>query len=176
MPWGSQEYPVGTYEVLIGDSSFLQWICIGTQAVAAEVQIERPPSPLLLEPLALPTALPSLKAPRTIESEDIRDDSSRTQFKLSRPFFAMEGGFEPSHKAVVQSFKPFPLTPPLSPIFGRFNNWFSAPSLVTLFVSQAYYEGGWHAGKVEAGDDHCCIGWGGGEVWVKDFRVLAWAL
>ncbi|KZT36595.1 hypothetical protein SISSUDRAFT_961284, partial [Sistotremastrum suecicum HHB10207 ss-3] len=41
-----------------------------------------------------------------------------------------------------------------------------------LFVAQAQYDMGWHPGKAALHDDHCCVGYGGGEVWIRSFRIL----
>lgn len=43
-----------------------------------------------------------------------------------------------------------------------------------LFIAQALYEDGWHPGKSGLDEDHCCIGYGGGEAWVRSFNVLAY--
>lgn len=45
-----------------------------------------------------------------------------------------------------------------------------------LFVAQAAYGMGWHPGKAGLDEDHCCIGYGGGEVWVRTFRILVYEL
>lgn len=34
---------------------------------------------------------------------------------------------------------------------------------------------GQHPGKCRIGDDHAHVPWGGGEVWVRPFQVLAYA-
>ncbi|QRV97505.1 hypothetical protein RhiJN_25524 [Ceratobasidium sp. AG-Ba] len=44
-----------------------------------------------------------------------------------------------------------------------------------MLVAQAPCEGGWHPGKTAVGEDHACVGFGGGEFWVRGFRVLVWA-
>ncbi|KAG9075420.1 hypothetical protein FS749_012917 [Ceratobasidium sp. UAMH 11750] len=44
-----------------------------------------------------------------------------------------------------------------------------------MLVAQAPCEGGWHPGKAAVGEDHACVGFGGGEFWVRGFRVLVWA-
>lgn len=44
-----------------------------------------------------------------------------------------------------------------------------------MLVAQAQYEGGWHPGKAAVGEDHACVGFGGGEFWARGFRVLVWA-
>jgi len=43
-----------------------------------------------------------------------------------------------------------------------------------MLVAQAPCEGGWHPGKAAVGEDHACVGFGGGEYWVRGFRVLVW--
>jgi hypothetical protein len=47
---------------------------------------------------------------------------------------------------------------------------------VCQFIAQAEFDGGWHPGTVALGSDHCCLAYGGGEVWVQPFRVLKWDL
>ncbi|KAG8743741.1 hypothetical protein FRC12_014967, partial [Ceratobasidium sp. 428] len=44
-----------------------------------------------------------------------------------------------------------------------------------MLIAQAPCEGGWHPGKVAIGEDHACVGFGGGEFWARGFRVLVWA-
>lgn len=44
-----------------------------------------------------------------------------------------------------------------------------------MLVAQAPYDGGWHPGKAAVGEDHACVGFGGGEFWARGFRVLVWA-
>lgn len=44
-----------------------------------------------------------------------------------------------------------------------------------MLVAQAPFEGGWHPGKTAVGEDHACVGYGGGEFWARGFRVLVWA-
>ncbi|EJT99987.1 hypothetical protein DACRYDRAFT_101090 [Dacryopinax primogenitus] len=47
-----------------------------------------------------------------------------------------------------------------------------------IFVAQGEYgfggAVGLHPGKASAGDDHACIGYGGGEVWIRPFRLLVY--
>ncbi|KAK4688596.1 hypothetical protein P7C73_g1516, partial [Tremellales sp. Uapishka_1] len=44
-----------------------------------------------------------------------------------------------------------------------------------LLVAKGDYENGVHPGKCLINDDHACVGWGGGELWVRPFQVLAYA-
>lgn len=44
-----------------------------------------------------------------------------------------------------------------------------------LFISKGDWERGQHPGKCRVGDDHAHVPWGGGEVWVRPFQVLAYA-
>ncbi|WVN89750.1 uncharacterized protein L203_104980 [Cryptococcus depauperatus CBS 7841] len=44
-----------------------------------------------------------------------------------------------------------------------------------LLLAKGFFENGQHPGKVMVNDDHACIGFGGGEVWVRPFQVLAYA-
>ncbi|KAH7334393.1 hypothetical protein B0J17DRAFT_720800 [Rhizoctonia solani] len=44
-----------------------------------------------------------------------------------------------------------------------------------MLIAQAPYEGGWHPGKSAIGEDHACVGFGGGEFWARGYRVLVWA-
>lgn len=44
-----------------------------------------------------------------------------------------------------------------------------------LLIAKGSYENGQHPGKCLIGDDHACVGWGGGEVWVRPFEVLAYS-
>ncbi|KAL7422915.1 hypothetical protein Q5752_002212 [Cryptotrichosporon argae] len=44
-----------------------------------------------------------------------------------------------------------------------------------LFVAKAEHERGIHPGKCLVNDDHACVGYGGGELWVRPFYVLAYA-
>ncbi|KAG8985478.1 hypothetical protein FRB90_004679 [Tulasnella sp. 427] len=177
--WGSQEYAFGTFEVLVGDGSLARWVRISPQpgdtdsdpSAAEALSL----SPLALTPLASPSALPSLDAPKTITIQTrLADKTSRAEGSSIKPFMAIEGGFEPS--LVRHRPSPFTLdhaenlTPPQE------SDRQLEATHACLFVAQAWYADGWHPGKVEAGDDHCCIGWGGGEVWVKDFRILSWAI
>lgn len=171
MSWGSQEYAFGTFEVLVGDPSLAQWVNVPFTPRFEQLQedVDIPPSPislspLVLTPLASPSALPTLTAPKRISSSTLFGSTNSRNMAI-RPFFAIEGGFEPttSSFSVDNDFLPAPPSSPTAP-------------LATLFIAQAFYANGWHPGKVEAGDDHCCVGWGGGEVWVKEFRVLSWAL
>ncbi|KZO95908.1 hypothetical protein CALVIDRAFT_598619 [Calocera viscosa TUFC12733] len=47
-----------------------------------------------------------------------------------------------------------------------------------IFVAQGEYGlgggSGLHPGKASAGDDHACIGYGGGEVWIRPFRIMVY--
>jgi len=42
-----------------------------------------------------------------------------------------------------------------------------------LLLAKGEYENGEHPGKCLIGDDHACVGWGGGELWVRPFQILA---
>ncbi|KAG8954960.1 hypothetical protein FRC04_010444 [Tulasnella sp. 424] len=174
--WGSQEYSFGTFEVLVGDGRLARWVSISpwprntdSDGSASETLSW---SPLSLTPLASPSSLPSLDAPKVISTPTLPGNRNfHPPGFFIKPFVAIEGGFEPS--AVRNPFtldRPEDSTPPQES--GR---QLVAPNTL-LFIAQAWYADGWHPGKVEAGDDHCCIGWGGGEVWVKEFRVLSWAV
>ncbi|EIW69915.1 hypothetical protein TREMEDRAFT_68366 [Tremella mesenterica DSM 1558] len=44
-----------------------------------------------------------------------------------------------------------------------------------LLVARGEYESGQHPGKCLVDDDHACVGYGGGELWVRPFQVLAYA-
>ncbi|ORX41063.1 hypothetical protein BD324DRAFT_647960 [Kockovaella imperatae] len=44
-----------------------------------------------------------------------------------------------------------------------------------LLISRAEHAHGLHPGKILVGDDHACLGYGGGEVWVRPFEVLAYS-
>lgn len=44
-----------------------------------------------------------------------------------------------------------------------------------LLIAKGEYENGQHPGKCLIGDDHACVGWGGGEVWVRPFEILAYS-
>ncbi|KAG8905697.1 hypothetical protein FRB99_008411 [Tulasnella sp. 403] len=186
--WGSQEYAFGTFEVLAGDSSLTQWVSIpGTPRRDGSADFTDPSSPsslspLTLTPLASPDALPTLVAPKHISDtkREAVDDLLSLHITRINPFFAIEAGFEPAQMELERGG----LEPGLHSVMTQGDSSYSGPSFsaeppsrsVLMFIAQAYYAQGWHPGKVNAGDDHCCIGWGGGEVWVKEFRVLAWAL
>jgi len=43
-----------------------------------------------------------------------------------------------------------------------------------LFIISAEIEGGWHPGKIQDGDDHANVAYGGSEMWVKQYRVAAY--
>jgi len=43
-----------------------------------------------------------------------------------------------------------------------------------LLVAKGEYEHGEHPGKCLINDDHVCVGYGGGELWVRPFQVLAY--
>jgi len=43
-----------------------------------------------------------------------------------------------------------------------------------LLVAKGEYEHGEHPGKCLIDDDHACVGYGGGELWVRPFEVLAY--
>lgn len=45
----------------------------------------------------------------------------------------------------------------------------------TLLVAKGEYENGIHPGKCLIDDDHACVGYGGGELWVRPFQVLAYS-
>jgi len=115
IPYGSVEYPVDTYEILVGDAAFASWVEIPRDRVL-NIRAS-PPTPT--------QALYTKLAP-----------------KLS--FVPIEGGRDAEGKC--------------------------------LLVAQAFYEEGWHPGKARVGDDHCCIAYAGGEVWVRPFRILAYEL
>ncbi|WVR08568.1 hypothetical protein IAU60_005623 [Kwoniella sp. DSM 27419] len=44
-----------------------------------------------------------------------------------------------------------------------------------LLLAKGEYENGQHPGKCLINDDHACVGYGGGELWVRPFAVLAYA-
>ncbi|ODN82970.1 hypothetical protein, variant [Cryptococcus amylolentus CBS 6039] len=44
-----------------------------------------------------------------------------------------------------------------------------------IFLCRGSFEGGQHPGKCSTMDDHSCVGYGGGEVWVRPFQILAYA-
>jgi len=148
VPYESQEYAVSRFEVLVGDSSYANWIDFPHyQPSGSAFRRDSPTtsiSPLTLTPLASPSDLPPLRAPISIE---VTGDNRLPPPRI-RPFYAMEGGFQSSRR---------------DPNERRL-----------ILVAQAPYDYGWHPGKVEVGDDHASIGWGGGEVWARDYRLLIW--
>ncbi|WWC92242.1 uncharacterized protein L201_007196 [Kwoniella dendrophila CBS 6074] len=44
-----------------------------------------------------------------------------------------------------------------------------------LLLAKGDYENGQHPGKCLINDDHACVGYGGGELWVRPFSILAYA-
>ncbi|WWD08345.1 hypothetical protein V865_006457 [Kwoniella europaea PYCC6329] len=44
-----------------------------------------------------------------------------------------------------------------------------------LLLAKGDYESGEHPGKCLINDDHACVGYGGGELWVRPFSILAYA-
>ncbi|WVQ85906.1 hypothetical protein IAT38_008074 [Cryptococcus sp. DSM 104549] len=44
-----------------------------------------------------------------------------------------------------------------------------------ILLSKGDFENGQHPGKCLINDDHACVGWGGGELWVRPFQILAYA-
>ncbi|WWC72541.1 uncharacterized protein I206_106503 [Kwoniella pini CBS 10737] len=44
-----------------------------------------------------------------------------------------------------------------------------------LLLAKGDYENGQHPGKCLINDDHACVGYGGGELWVRPFSLLAYA-
>lgn len=44
-----------------------------------------------------------------------------------------------------------------------------------LLVGKGEYENGHHPGKCLINDDHACVGYGGGELWVRPFQILAYS-
>ncbi|WWD20665.1 hypothetical protein CI109_105141 [Kwoniella shandongensis] len=44
-----------------------------------------------------------------------------------------------------------------------------------LLLAKGEYENGQHPGKCLINDDHACVGYGGGELWVRPFQILAYA-
>ncbi|OCF43636.1 hypothetical protein I317_02528 [Kwoniella heveanensis CBS 569] len=44
-----------------------------------------------------------------------------------------------------------------------------------LLLAKGEYENGQHPGKCLINDDHACVGYGGGELWVRPFSILAYA-
>lgn len=177
--WGSQEYAFGTFEVLVGDGALTRWARISPRLGKTDSDSSASESlsfsPLTLTPLALPSALPSLDAPKSISTPTLPGNRAFHSPGFSiKPFVAIEGGFEPS--TVRNALNPFTLHHPEDLAPPQEPEWQLSGSHTLLFIAQAWYADGWHPGKVEAGDDHCCFGWGGGEVWVKDFRILSWAV
>ncbi|ORY20747.1 hypothetical protein BCR39DRAFT_474891 [Naematelia encephala] len=43
-----------------------------------------------------------------------------------------------------------------------------------VLLAKGEYENGVHPGKCLLNDDHACVGWGGGELWVRPFQILAY--
>ncbi|WVO20476.1 uncharacterized protein IAS62_001773 [Cryptococcus decagattii] len=44
-----------------------------------------------------------------------------------------------------------------------------------LLLAKGFYDNGQHPGKIIVRDDHACVGYGGGEVWVRPYQILAYA-
>jgi len=140
----SKEHSISCYEVLVGDSSHARWVSFPPTWVEI---LGITPEDEKVSPLSLtPLASPSsLPSFRAPKTIEFPLGASKPAITIS-PFCPLEGGFEMSTDGVGS----------------------------LLLVTQAPYEGGWHPGHVVVGSDHCCFGWGGGEVWSRNFRVLIW--
>lgn len=44
-----------------------------------------------------------------------------------------------------------------------------------LLLAKGFYDNGQHPGKIIVQDDHACVGYGGGEVWIRPYQILAYA-
>ncbi|KAG8910671.1 hypothetical protein FRC01_006199, partial [Tulasnella sp. 417] len=134
--WSSQEYAFGTFEVLVGNGTLARWARISPRAAKTDSPESLSLSPLTLTPLASPSALPSLDAPKAISTPTF---SSNRVFRSPgfsiKPFVAIEGGFEPStvRSALNPSglHHPEDLTPPQE------SEQHFAASHNRLFIAQA---------------------------------------
>jgi hypothetical protein len=144
--YGALEHSLSTFEILVGDQRYAKCVDVPGGAI-----LDFPPSS---DDGKLPS---SAAAP---ENADGTSASGSEAKSFSDPI--TDPGSNLPQPALSASFTPIE--------GGR------EASGEPLFVVQAEFERGWYPGKAGIRADHCCIAYIGGELWVKEFRVLGYTV